>query len=108
MSRQAASAFAAPRPALARTAFVASRVESRPFVEDLLQRLDGLQDLVASAMARYDRQTQEALRAVEAGLSGERAREVRVLCRGAEAAALASFAQASGGQASQNGGSAVS
>ena len=31
--------------ALARTAFVASRVESRPLVEDLLQRLYGLEDV---------------------------------------------------------------
>ncbi|CAK0854119.1 unnamed protein product, partial [Prorocentrum cordatum] len=88
--------------ALARLAFVASR----RFVEDL-RRLDGLRDLVNRAMARYDRQTQEAQRAVEAGLLDEHVREVRELCRGADAAALASFAQVSGGQASHNGGAAV-
>ena len=72
---------------LAVPAFVASRVESRPFVKWLFDEMTKAGVDVPGAMAHYDQQTGAVLNAHLAGLSPGRATLTRNLCEEAAAAA---------------------
>ena len=85
-------------------AFVASRIESRPFVEHLLAEMWATGVHIDGGMQLYDAQTEQSICRIEAFLDASRAAAVRRLCeQAAESAALRLIALISGQHAPTGG-----
>jgi hypothetical protein len=92
---------------LSAVAFVASRVEARPFVERLFGGMAAQGVVLAGAMELYDEETCAALQQVYAGIDEERAIEVERCCCDGAAAALERFSSFLAGSRGQAGGGPV-